>query len=189
VAYGHEPTVDARAAGVLQNLCENYEDECRRTVDYTDTMRVISDQLAHQMPTVREILKRLGPTLAQGSNRAQYLGGASNSLRAGQQGLGILGDQDEWAANSPGRALAHRRPVPPARLAGRVGPMGHRPVPSCRGTGDGLAVGAHRRKISPGSHVSGVWTEAPQAASGARRAAPDGGSTQGRSRRRPSRAS
>src|SRR6266567_5399255 len=78
---------------------------------------------------------------------------------------------------------------PPARLAGPVGPMGHRPVPSCGGAGDGLAVGARRRKISPGSHVSGVWTEAPQAASGARRAAPGGGSTQGRSRRRPSRAS
>jgi hypothetical protein len=31
-----------------------------------------------------------------------------------------------------------------------------------------LRFGHHRRKISPGSHVSGVWTEAPQAASGAR---------------------
>jgi uncharacterized protein (TIGR02391 family) len=80
-------------------LCENYEDEGRRTADYTDTMRAISDQLAHQMPTVREILKRLDPTLAQEVTEPLHLSGASDSLRAVQQGLGILGDQDEWAAN------------------------------------------------------------------------------------------
>ncbi len=80
-------------------LCERYEDEGRRTTDYTDTMRAISDQMAYQMPTVREILKRLDPTLAQEVTEPQYLGGASDSLRAIQQGLGILRDQDEWAAN------------------------------------------------------------------------------------------
>src|SRR6266496_488439 len=80
-------------------LCENYEDEGRRTADYTDTMRAISDRMAYQMPTVREILKRLDPTLAQEVTEPQYLSGASDSLRAVQQGLGILGDQDEWAAN------------------------------------------------------------------------------------------
>jgi uncharacterized protein (TIGR02391 family) len=80
-------------------LCENYQDEGRRTADYTDTMRAISDQMAYQMPTVREILKRLDPTLAQEVTEPQYLSGASDSLRAVQQGLGILGDQDEWVAN------------------------------------------------------------------------------------------
>jgi hypothetical protein len=128
-------------------LCENYQDEGRRTADYTDTMRSISDQMAYQMPTVRAILGRLDPTLAQEVTEPQDLSGASDSLRAVQQGLGILGERGRVSSQPhPGRTLAHRRPVPPARLAGRVGPAGHRPVPSCRGTGDGLAVGAHRRE-------------------------------------------
>src|SRR5574341_838646 len=79
-------------------LCEKYQDEGRRTADYTDTKRAISDQMAYQMPTVRAILKRLHPTLAQEATEPQHLGGASNPLRAVQQGLGILRDQDEWAA-------------------------------------------------------------------------------------------
>jgi hypothetical protein len=95
-----------------------YEDECRRTADSTDTMRAISDQLAYQIPTVREILKRLGPTLAQEVTEPQYLGGASDSLRAGQQGLGILGDQDEWAANSP-RTRPRSSPTSSTRTSGR----------------------------------------------------------------------
>jgi hypothetical protein len=80
-------------------LCEAYQNEYERTSDYTETERAINDQMTFQMPTVREILKRLDPALAQKVNEPQYLGGASDSLRAVQQGLGILHDQDEWAAN------------------------------------------------------------------------------------------
>jgi hypothetical protein len=80
-------------------LCERYEDEHRGTADYTDTMRAMSDEMAFQMPTVRAILRRLEPALAQEVTEPDYLGGASDSLRAVQQGLGILRDQDEWAAN------------------------------------------------------------------------------------------
>jgi hypothetical protein len=51
------------------------------------------------MPTVREILKRLDPAIAKDVELPTYTDGASSSLRAVQQGLGILRDQDEWAAN------------------------------------------------------------------------------------------
>ncbi len=80
-------------------LCERYEDEGRRTTDYTDTMRAISDQMTYQMLTVREILKRLDPTLAQGSNRAPVPRRSIRLAAGWPAGLGILRDQDEWAAN------------------------------------------------------------------------------------------
>jgi hypothetical protein len=52
------------------------------------------------MPTFREILKRLDPALAPEVKEPQYLGGVSDSRKAVQEGLGILHDRDEWAANS-----------------------------------------------------------------------------------------
>jgi Protein of unknown function (Hypoth_ymh) len=78
-------------------LCEEYGDERRRTTDYTNTMRAINDQLTFQMPTVRQILQHLDPTLAQQVTEPDHIGGASRSLRAVQQGLGILCDRNEWA--------------------------------------------------------------------------------------------
>jgi hypothetical protein len=94
-------------------LCERYEDEGRRTTDYTDTMRAISDQMTYQMPTVREILKRLDPMLAQEVTEPQYLGGASDSLRAGQQGSASWATRTSGQPTHPGRTLAYRRPVHP----------------------------------------------------------------------------
>lgn len=83
----------------FQALCEAYEKEYVRTTDNSDTLRSISDRMAFQMPTVREILKRLDPALAQQVKEPQAFGGALESLRAVQQGLGILHDRDEWVAN------------------------------------------------------------------------------------------
>ena len=80
--------------------CDAYEADYRRAHGgYTDKQRDISDQIASQMPTVREILKRLDPAIAKDVELPTYTDGASSSLRAVQQGLGILRDQDEWAAN------------------------------------------------------------------------------------------
>jgi hypothetical protein len=64
-------------------LCERYQDEGRRTADYTDTMRAISDQMAYEIPTVREILKRLDPTLVQEVTEPLHLGGAFIITRCG----------------------------------------------------------------------------------------------------------
>jgi hypothetical protein len=80
-------------------LCEAYQKEDDAATDYSDALRVIHDQMTFQMPTVREILKRLDPALAPEVKEPQYLGGVSDSLRAVQQGLGILQDRDEWTAN------------------------------------------------------------------------------------------
>lgn len=78
-------------------LCERYQDERSRTTDYPSTMQAISDQMTFQMPTIRQILKRLDPVLAQQVTAPDHLDGISGSLRAVQEGLGILRDQDEWA--------------------------------------------------------------------------------------------
>ena len=67
--------------------------------DYTDRHRAITDEMSSQMPTVREILKRLAPALVEHVGLPTDTEGASGSLRAVQQGLGILRDRDEWAAN------------------------------------------------------------------------------------------
>jgi len=80
-------------------LCEAYQRERHRTTDYTDTLRALGDQMAPLMPTVRQILGRLDPALVEEIAEPSHLGGAQDSLRAVQQGLGILRDQDEWKAN------------------------------------------------------------------------------------------
>ena len=96
--------------------CDAYEVDYRRAHGgYTDKQRDISDQIASQMPTVREILKRLDPAIAKDVELPTYTDGASSSLRAVQQGLGILRDQDEWAAN-----LA---PDAPSLIADQFHPM------------------------------------------------------------------
>jgi hypothetical protein len=78
-------------------LCEAYQDERRGVSDsLTTRQHAITDQMAYQMPTVREILKRLDLALSQQVKPPQYLGGAADSLRAVQQGLGILRD---WIRN------------------------------------------------------------------------------------------
>ena len=82
-------------------LCEAYDREGRRVryKQYTDEHRAITDEMSSQMATVREILKRLDPALAEQVELPTDAEGASGSLRAVQQGLGILRDRDEWAAN------------------------------------------------------------------------------------------
>jgi Protein of unknown function (Hypoth_ymh) len=82
-------------------LCEEYDLEGRRVryTDYTDRHRAITDEMSSQMPTVREILTRLDSALVEHVELPTDTDGASGSLRAVQQGLGILRDRDEWAAN------------------------------------------------------------------------------------------
>jgi hypothetical protein len=44
--------------------CEAYDRAYVRAPDYSDALRAINDQKTFQMPTIREILKRLDPALA-----------------------------------------------------------------------------------------------------------------------------
>jgi hypothetical protein len=78
----------------FKDLCEAYARES--VVDYTDRKGRISDEMATLDPTVREILKRLDPTLAEGDFEPSIHRGAEDALRAAQKGLGILRDQDLW---------------------------------------------------------------------------------------------
>lgn len=80
-------------------LCEEYDYEGRRSPEYSSRQRVLSDEMASQEPTVKEILKRLDPKLAELVTEPGYTSGAHGSLRAVQKGIGILRDQDEWIAN------------------------------------------------------------------------------------------
>jgi hypothetical protein len=83
----------------FKSLCEAYQRERRRTPDYTDRLRSLGDEMAPQMPTVRKVLGHLDPALVKEIAEPSHLGGAQDSLRAVQEGLGILSDQDEWQAN------------------------------------------------------------------------------------------
>jgi Protein of unknown function (Hypoth_ymh) len=83
----------------FMKLCEDYERDHLQTTDYTFRKQELSDEMAPQEPTVKEILKRLDPKLARSVTEPDYTGGAHDSLRAVQKGLGILRDQDEWKAN------------------------------------------------------------------------------------------
>jgi len=76
----------------FQKICEAY-----RSSDTYD--RSISARMTYQMPTVREVLKRLDPALAAEIKQPDHMLGVSGMISAIQEGLGILRDQDEWVAN------------------------------------------------------------------------------------------
>ncbi len=56
-------------------------------------------QISAEVPTVREIVKRLDPRLVDDVTEPLATDGTSNARRAAMRGLGILRDQDEWNAN------------------------------------------------------------------------------------------
>jgi hypothetical protein len=92
--------VGAERLESFKALCEAYDLEDRESnFASTETQREITDQMASQIPTVREILNRLDPTLVKDVGLPSSLDGVYRPLRAVQQGLGILRDRDEWAAN------------------------------------------------------------------------------------------
>jgi Protein of unknown function (Hypoth_ymh) len=75
-------------------LCEDYD---RLPVaSYDSSHREISAEMAMLDPTIRQILRRLDPKLAEIELEPQYTGGVHDAIRAVQKGLGILRDQDEW---------------------------------------------------------------------------------------------
>jgi hypothetical protein len=79
----------------FKRLCEMYA-EIHRS-DWSPEHQRITDEAIPQMPTVRRILNTLEPGLGDQIKQPQHIGGMSHSLRAVQEGLGILDDWDEWA--------------------------------------------------------------------------------------------
>src|SRR5258708_25012088 len=127
-------------------LCEAYALESRRAHgEYTDTQRDLNDEMASRMPTVREILKRLDPALVERVELPTYTGGAYGSLRAVQQGLGILRDRDEWAAS-----LA---PDAPALVADQFHPHVWAAASPLRDTGQ-FRVAVGQATVSLSAHIA-----------------------------------
>lgn len=81
-------------------LCEAYDQEDSRSGDtYTTTKRELNSQMNAEMPTTKEIVKRLDPELVEDITGPLHMTGTSRARRAVEQALGILRDQDEWKAN------------------------------------------------------------------------------------------
>jgi uncharacterized protein (TIGR02391 family) len=83
----------------FKKLCDEYEGNEGFTRPQEFRERQLGDEMASAEPTVKEILKRLDPKLAELVTEPGFTSGAHDSLRAVQRGLGILRDQDEWISN------------------------------------------------------------------------------------------
>jgi hypothetical protein len=78
-------------------LCDAYDQENRRSgYQYTSGVDNLNSQINAEVPTVREIVKRLDPDLAVDITNPLAMTGTSNATRAVEQALGILRDQAEW---------------------------------------------------------------------------------------------
>jgi hypothetical protein len=80
----------------FEALCEAYQS--LSVVNYSDRHRQISAEMATKDPTIRQILRRLDPELAEGDFEPGYTSGVQIPLRAVQKGLGILRDLNLWKA-------------------------------------------------------------------------------------------
>jgi uncharacterized protein (TIGR02391 family) len=81
-------------------LCEAYDQEDNQSGDtYTAKKRELNSQMNDEIPTVKEIVKRLDPELVEDITGPLHMTGTSRASRAVEQALGILRDQDEWKAN------------------------------------------------------------------------------------------
>jgi hypothetical protein len=84
----------------MREKLEDFKKTCEAYgADRDNNDKSISDRMTLQMPTVREVLKCLDPALATEIKQPDYMLGTSGMINAVQEGLGILRDQSEWAAN------------------------------------------------------------------------------------------
>ncbi|WP_323138017.1 TIGR02391 family protein [Streptomyces sp. NBC_01433] len=90
----------------FDNLAMRYENSTRPG-DYIGDEALL-EQLHRAEPTVKQILRRLDPQLAQEIN-VDAMAGETHARNQVQRGLGILTDMDEWAAR-----LAPDAPALPA---------------------------------------------------------------------------
>jgi hypothetical protein len=80
-----------------RDLIDIYDQEYKRSgYTYTDRMSQLASQISAEIPTVKEIVKRLDPGLIEDISRPLVMTGTSGATNAIAQALGILQDQDEW---------------------------------------------------------------------------------------------
>lgn len=83
----------------FKTLCETYDQQYERSgYQYTSGVDQLNSQINAEVPTVREIVKRLDPDLTADITTPLAMTGTSKPMRAVEQALGILRDQDEWKA-------------------------------------------------------------------------------------------
>jgi hypothetical protein len=81
-------------------LCVAYDQENKQSRGVeTPKKTELKSQFNAEIPTVREIVKRLDPELVEKIMLPMYQSGTRYSRQAVEQALGILRDQDEWKAN------------------------------------------------------------------------------------------
>ncbi len=81
-----------------KKLCEEYRAE-RNRAGTTERALALTTELTVGMPTVRAILRSLDPSLEGEVTQPIDMRPALRSIRAVEQGLGVLADWDEVAAN------------------------------------------------------------------------------------------
>src|ERR1700733_15259377 len=85
---------------LFKALCEQYDQEGRQSPGLrSQAQRDLNSQINTEIPTIREIVKRLDPELVKDIIEPQYTSGTSRPRTAIERTLGIVRDQDEWKAN------------------------------------------------------------------------------------------
>lgn len=84
----------------FKSLCEAYDRDNRQGgYEWTARLDQLTSEINAELPTAREIVKRLDPELVEKIKAPGYMSGASGAADAVEQALGILRDQDAWKAN------------------------------------------------------------------------------------------
>jgi uncharacterized protein (TIGR02391 family) len=81
------------------DLCERYDTHQREIgYQFDEQARALNDEIVTEVPTVKAIVTKVDPTLADEITPPSNLGGATGATSATRQALGIIRDKDELAA-------------------------------------------------------------------------------------------
>lgn len=130
----------------FKTLCETY-DQANEQNHYSTNSVIdkLNSDINAEIPTVKEIVKRLAPELAEDVTTPQHMFGTSKSRHAVEQSLGVLRDQDEWKAN-----LA---PDAPSLVADRFHPNVWKAASAIWETGQ-YRVAVQQAAVSLSAHIA-----------------------------------
>jgi hypothetical protein len=138
----------------FKGLCEAYDAESSRTgYQWTATLDQLTSRINAELPTTKEIVKRLDPELVEKIEAPGYMTGASGAAGAAEQALGILHDQDEWKAN-----LA---PDAPSLVADQFHPTVWKAASVIWDTGQ-YRVAVQQAAVSLSAHIAAKAASSPE---------------------------
>lgn len=86
--------------GRLRGLREACDQEGRQSnYEWTSGLNKVFDQISTELPTAKAIVKSLDPQLVPEVKAPLHMLGASGTVQALNQALGILREQEEWKVN------------------------------------------------------------------------------------------